>query len=100
MLGGSLSAESRRGLSWVQRFSRLNAMFTVGHVRCFIVDETSIKVGGQGAWLWLALEPYGRFFLGLYVSRTCNILTAELFLRGLVDRYGRRRVYSDGADCS
>jgi transposase-like protein len=50
---------------WVQRFSQLNALFTVGHVRCFLVDETWIKVGSQEAWLWLAFEPYGRFFLGL-----------------------------------
>jgi len=83
---------------WVQRFSQLNRFFTVGRVRCFLVDETWIKVGGQAAWLWLAFEPYGRFFLGFYVSRTCNILTAELFLQGLIDRYGRRPVYSDGAD--
>jgi len=47
--------------------------------------------------LWLAFEPYGRFFLGFYVSRIRSILTAELFLQGLIDRYGRRSVYSDGA---
>jgi putative transposase len=39
----------------------------------------------------LAFEPYGRFFLGFYLSRTRNILTAELFLC-------RHPVYSDGAD--
>jgi hypothetical protein len=25
---------------WIQRFSRLNGCFTVGRVRCFMVDET------------------------------------------------------------
>ena len=83
---------------WVQRFSRLNDCFTVRRVRCFLVDETWIKVGSQEAWLWLAFEPYGRFFLGFYLSRTRNILTAEMFLQGLIDRYGRHPVYSDGAD--
>ena len=83
---------------WVQPLSRLNDYFTARRVRCFLVDQTWIKVGGQEAWLWLAFEPYGRFFLGFYLSRTRNILTAELFLQGLIDRYGRRRVYSDGAD--
>ena len=83
---------------WVQRFSRLNALFTVGRVRCFLVDETWVKVGSHEAWLWLAFEPYGRFFLGFYLSRTRNILTAELFLQGLIGRYGRHPVYSDGAD--
>jgi transposase-like protein len=70
---------------WVQRFSHLNELFTVGRVRFFSVDETWIKVGSQEAWLWLAFEPYGKFFLGFYLSRTCNILTAELFLQGLID---------------
>jgi len=82
---------------WVQRFSHLNRFFIVGSVRCFLVDETWVKVGSQEAWLWLAFEPYGRCFLGFYLSRTRNILTAELFLQSLIDRYGRRPVYSDGA---
>jgi hypothetical protein len=60
-----------------------------------MVDETWIKVGSQEAWLWLAFEPYGRFLLGFYLSRTCNILTAELFLQSLIDRYGRHPVYSE-----
>jgi transposase-like protein len=84
--------------NWVQRFSHLNDCFTVRHVRCFMVDETWIRVGSQEAWLWLAFEPYGRFFLGFYLSRTRNILTAELFLQSLIDRYDRRPVYSDEAD--
>jgi len=63
-----------------------------------MVDETWIKVGSQEAWLWLAFEPYGRFFLGFYLSRTRNILVAELFLQSLIDRYGRYPVYSDGAN--
>ena len=83
---------------WVQRFSHLNDLFTVGRVRCFFVDETWVKVGSQEAWLWLAYEPYGRFFLGFRLSRTRNILTAELFLQGLMDRYGRCPVYTDGGD--
>jgi transposase-like protein len=61
-------------------------------------DETWIKVGSDEAWLWLAFEPYGRLFLGFYVSRTRNIPMAELFLQGLIDRYGGHPVYSDGAD--
>jgi len=64
----------------------------------FLVDETWIRIGSQEAWLWLAFEQYGRFFLGFHLSRTRNILTAELFLQSLINRYGRRPVYSGGAD--
>jgi len=49
---------------WIQRFSHVNACFTVGRVRCFMVDETWIKVGSQEAWLWSAFEPYGGSFWG------------------------------------
>jgi len=83
---------------WIQRFSCLNQLFTVGSVQRFLVDETWVKVGSQDAWLWLAFEPTGRFFLGFYLSRTRSILTAELFLQSLIDRYGRHPVYSDGAN--
>jgi transposase-like protein len=38
-------------------------MFTVGRVRCFLVDETWIKVRAQEAWLWVAFEPKERLFL-------------------------------------
>jgi putative transposase len=62
------------------------------------VDETWVKVGSQEAWLWLAFEPYGRWFLGFRLSRTRNILTAELFLQTLIDRYGRHPVYTDEGD--
>jgi transposase-like protein len=58
-----------------------------------MIDETWIKVGSDEAWLWLAFEPYGRLFLGFYVSRTRSILTAKLFLQSLIDRYGRCPVW-------
>jgi len=83
--------------NWVQRFSCLNRFFTVRRVRCFMVDETWVKIGSQEAWLWLAFEPYGKFFLGFHLSRTRNILAAQLFLQSLIDRYGRCPVHSDGA---
>lgn len=83
---------------WVQRFSHLSDLFMVERVRCFMVDETWIRVGGQEAWLWLAFEPYGRFFLGFHLSRTRNILTAQLFLQRLIDRYGMHPVWTDAGE--
>lgn len=35
---------------------------------------------------------------GSMSSQPCLGLAAELFLQGLIDRYGRHRVYSDGAN--
>ena len=82
---------------WIQRFSRLAGLFGVEDVECFLVDGTQVQVGGQETWLWVAAEPTRRRFLGFYLSRTRSILVAELLLQSLVERYGKRPVYADGA---
>ena len=85
--------------SWVQRFSHIADHFKIGRecVECFLVDETMIRVGSLEAWLWVALDPENRKFLGFYISRTRNILVAHMFLRWLVKRYGRKPLYTDEA---
>jgi len=75
----------------------LERLFLAKRVRCFLVDETMVKVRGVEGWVWVAYEPYQRRFLGLWFSWTRSSLTAEAFLRRLVTRYGRHRVYTDGA---
>jgi hypothetical protein len=60
------------------------------------VDETYVKVGSSGAWVWVAVEPVHRYILGVYLSRHQNILVAKLFLKSLVEKYGKHVVYSDG----
>jgi putative transposase len=61
------------------------------------VDESWFQIGGEEAWLWIAVEPYRRKILGVYVSRHRNILVAELILSKLKAKYGVKPVYSDGA---
>jgi putative transposase len=65
-------------------------------VTAFIIDETQIQIGSDGAWLWVAIEPLHRQILGVYISRHRNMIVVELFLRSLVKLYGRHIVYSDG----
>lgn len=81
---------------WIQRFSQLTEYFQVGCVDCIAIDESWFQVGGQEAWLWIAVEPYRRKVLGVYVSRHRNILVAELILSKLKAKYGVKPVYSDG----
>jgi len=45
----------------------------------------------------IAVDPYRRKVLGVYVSRHRNILVAELILSKLKAKYGVKPVYSDGA---
>lgn len=82
---------------WIQRFSKLTEYFQVGRVGCVAIDESWFQVGGHEAWLWIAVEPYERKVLGVYVSRHRNILVAELILAQLKAKYGVKPIYSDGA---
>ena len=44
----------------------------------------------------MAVEPVHRYVLGVHLSRHQNMIVAQLFLKSLVERYGRHVVYSDG----
>jgi putative transposase len=44
----------------------------------------------------VAVEPVHRYILGVYLSRHQNILVAQLFIKSLVQKYGKHAVYSDG----
>jgi putative transposase len=65
-------------------------------VTAFVIDETMIQIGGNEAWLWIAIEPVRITILGVYLSRHRNMLVAESFLSSLIEIYGRHAVYSDG----
>jgi len=80
---------------WVQRYEP-HRVFDVKRVQAFLVDETYVKVGSFEAWVWMAVEPIHRCTLGVYLSRHQNMIVAQLFLKGLVERYGKHVVYSDG----
>jgi putative transposase len=80
---------------WVQRYDP-HRVFDVPRVQAFLVDETYVKVGSSGAWVWVAVEPVHRFILGVYLSRHQNMIAAELLLKSLVEKYGKHPVYTDG----
>jgi putative transposase len=80
---------------WVQRYEP-HRTFDVKRVQAFLVDETYVKVGSFGAWVWVAVEPVHRYILGVHLSRHQNMIVTQLFLKSLVERYGKHVVYSDG----
>lgn len=82
---------------WVQGLAPLGRLFRARRVACFLVDETMVKIRGEEAWVWVAYEPRQKRFLALDVAWTRSSLSAELFLRRLVERHGRHPVYTDGA---
>jgi putative transposase len=83
---------------WIQQFDPKYVYPNKRNTRitAFIIDETQIQIGSTEAWLWVAIEPIHRMILGVYLSRRRNMLVAEVFLRSLIELYGKHTVYSDG----
>ena len=81
--------------NWIQRFDSCN-IYKRKRVSVFIIDETVIQVGSQHFWLWFCIESIHNSVLGIYISEERNMLVAEKFIRSLVDKYGKHKVYTDG----
>ena len=82
--------------NWVQRFDPKIIYSRKRRVTAFVIDETMIQIGTNGAWLWIAIEPIRNTVLGVYLSRHRNMLVAESFINSLIKTYGKHTVYSDG----
>src|SRR6476659_7702133 len=78
--------------NWVQRFNP-KIIYSRKRVTAFVIDKTKIQIGGNEAWLWIAIEPVRSNVLGVYLSRHRNMLVAESFLRSLIEIYGRHKTY-------
>lgn len=88
---------------WYQEIGgnkQFHKLFRIGRerVKVFAIDETSIRIGEAGAFLFIAYEPFQDRILGLYFTWQPNSLSVELFLKDLVRKYGRKQVWTDGAD--
>jgi transposase-like protein len=84
-------------MNWVHRFGSLAEAFYIGSAKAAVVDERSVIINGEEAWIWIVLEPRSRRLLGLELSWTRNSLTAYLFLKRLKSLYGIRVIVADGA---
>ena len=75
----------------------LLASFTEGKkVSAYIIDETVIQIGNRQYWLWMCIEPIHSSVFGIYISEERNMFTDEKFIRSLIDKYGKHKVYTDG----
>ena len=73
------------------------ASFTEGkRISAFIIDETVIQIGNRQYWLWMCIELIHSSVLGIYISEERNMFIAEKFIRSLIDKYGKHKVYTDG----
>ena len=68
-------------------------------VKVIFVDETLLQIDGQDYWLWIAYEPNMDLCLMMHLSRERTIFVCYQFLKELRKRFGRKRMFTDGARC-
>jgi putative transposase len=61
-----------------------------------IIDGTTIKVGFECIWLWVAIEPKDKEILEISVPKERNMFVAERFLSNIVEEYGPHTVSTYG----
>jgi putative transposase len=84
--------------NWIQKYKPKKIFQKRNKIQEFIVDETLIKVSNDYVWVWVvAIEPIDKVILDIRISFERTILVvAEQFLKGLVKKYGKHSISSDG----
>jgi putative transposase len=83
--------------NWIQKYKPNKIFQKRNKIQEFIVDETLIKVSNDSVWVWVAIEPIDKVILDIRISFERTMLVAEQFLKGLVKKYGKHSISSDGA---
>jgi putative transposase len=83
--------------NWIQKYKPKKIFQKRNKIQEFIVDETLIKVSNDYVWVWIAIEPIDKVILDIRISFERTMLVAEQFLKGLVKKYGKHSISSDGA---
>jgi putative transposase len=85
---------------WVQKYSGIaDRLLSVNKlaVKKIFVDETLLQIDGQNYWLWIAYEPNLNSCLLMHLSRERTIFVCYQFFKQLRDRFGRKPIFTDGA---
>jgi putative transposase len=85
---------------WVQKYSGIaEGLLSVNKpaVKKIFVDETLLQIDGQNYWLWIAYEPNLNSCLMMHLSRERTIFVCYQFFKELRDRFGRKPIFTDGA---
>ncbi len=84
--------------NWIQKYKPQLVLRKRKKISEYIVDETTIKVGSELIWLWIAIESETRQILALSISKERNMLIAiERFIAAdLVKIHGKHPISTDG----
>jgi len=85
--------------TWVQKYSYLFDRFRTDRhaVHEIFVDDTMVRVDGRDYWVWIAYEPNLNVCLMMHLSRERTIFVCYQFFKQLRNRYGRKPIFTDGA---
>jgi putative transposase len=84
---------------WVQKYSAISDRFMTDRrlVKEIFVDETLIQIDGYDYWLWVVYEPNLKSCLMMHLSSERTIFVCYQFFKQLRYKYGRKPVFTDGA---
>ena len=86
---------------WVKKYSAIaDYEFRTSRRRLIkeiFVDETLLQIDGQNYWLWVVYEPTLNSCLMMHLSRERTIFVCYQFFKQLRHRYGRKPIFTDGA---
>ena len=81
---------------WIQKYRPKRILTKRKKIDEFIIDETSIRIGSQYVWLWVAIEPKNKQILQVDMSFERTMLVTERFIASLINIYGKHHVSTDG----
>ncbi len=84
---------------WVQKHSGIADRYMTDKrlVKEIFVDETLLRIDGYDYWLWVAYERNLNACLLMHLSRERTIFVCYQFFKQLRNRYGRKPIFTDGA---
>ncbi len=82
--------------NWIQKYEPKKILQKRNKIQEFIIDETLIKVSNDYVWVWVAIEPIDKVILDIRISFERTMLVAEQFLKGLIKKYGKHSISTDG----
>ncbi|MER5175208.1 MAG: DDE-type integrase/transposase/recombinase [Candidatus Nitrosocosmicus sp.] len=81
---------------WIQKYKPKKISTKRKRIAEFIIDETTLNVGSNYIWLWIAIESTNKEIVGLNISMERNMFVAEQFMPPLIIKYGKHPISTDG----
>ena len=82
--------------NWIQKYKLKKMLQKRNKIQEFIIDKTLINASDDYVWVWVAIGPIDKMILDIRISFERTMLVAEQFLKGLIKKYGKHSISTDG----